>query len=327
MNEGKSPLMTVIITTIGSYESIRTTIKYLREQTVKEHLEVIIISHQLVVPESDRAGFGDFYNVIIIDADLERDLYDAWVRAVHVSQAPIVAFGENHAFPEPQWAEALTEAHKGPWAGVGSVIRNANPGSANSRAQLYMTYGRWTGPIESGEVEDLPGHNSSYKRSILLEYGSELKHMLIRTNIMNMDLRRRGHRLYMENRAAVNHINVSRASSILPDLFYNGQLYTAALVHYEKWPVPKRLYHALLEPLIMLRHFQGTLQSLERDGQMKDLVPAALPIIAAGLTAHFFGKLNGYAVGFGNAQEKINSYEFDRFKHLKREDIAELSKL
>ena len=319
--------MSVIITTIGGYESVRTVIEHLKMQTVADRLEVIIISPSMRLTAAEEAELKHFSNSIIMEADLDNGLSDAWVDAVNESRAPIVAFGENHAFPEQQWAEALIEAHKGPWAGVGSVIRNANPGSINSWAQLYMTYGQWTGPIGSGEAEDLPGHNSSYKRSILLEYGSELKHMLVRTNIMNMDLRARGYRLYMEERAAVVHINVSKTSSILPDLFYNGQLYTAALVHYKRWSVLKKIFHALLEPLIILRHFQGTMHSLDRDGQRKKLVPAALPIIIAGLTAHLFGKLKGYAAGFGNAQKKINSYEFDRFKHLTREDIAELSKL
>jgi hypothetical protein len=319
--------MSVIITTIGGYESVRTVIEHLKMQTVADRLEVIIISPPMRLTAAEEAELKHFNNSIIMEIDLDNGLYDAWVDAVNESRAPIVAFGENHAFPEPQWAEALIEAHKGPWAAVGSVIRNANPGSINSWAQLYMTYGRWTGPITSGEAEDLPGHNSSYKRSILLEYGSGLKHMLVRTNIMNMDLRARGYRLYMEERAAVVHINVSKTSSILPDLFYNGQLYTAALVHYKRWSVLKKIFHALLEPLIILRHFQGTMQSLDRDGQKKNLVPAAVPIIIAGLTAHLLGKLKGYAAGFGNAQKKINSYEFDRFKHLTREDIAELSKL
>ena len=190
-----------------------------------------------------------------------------------------------------------------------------------------MTYGPWTGPVESGESRDLPGHNSSYKRSILLEYGSELKYMLIRTNILNMDLRAKGHRLYMEKSAAVNHVNVSKTSSILPDLFYNGQLYTAALAHYKKWSFPKRVFHALLEPLIMLRYFQGTIHHLSRDGQKEKLIPAALPIIISGLTFHFFGKLKGYFTGFGNSQIKINSYEFDRYKHITIEEAARLSKL
>lgn len=327
MIENRPPLMSVIITTVGGYESVRTVIEHLKMQTVADRLEVIIVSPSMRLTAAEEAKLKHFSNSIIMEADLDNGLSDAWVDAVNESRAPIIAFGENHAFPEPQWAEALIEAHKGPWAAVGSVIRNANPGSINSRAQLYMTYGRWTGPIESGEAEDLPGHNSSYKRSILLEYGNELKYMLVRANIMHMDLRARGCRLYMEERAAVVHINVSKASSILPDLFYNGQLYTAALVHYKRWSVLKKIFHALLEPLIILRHFQGTMNSLDRDGQRKKLVPAALPIIIAGLTAHLFGKLKGYAAGFGNAQKKINSYEFDRFKHITREDIAELSKL
>lgn len=323
----RSPLISVIITTIGGYESVRTVIEHLKMQTVADKLELIIVSPSMKLTAAEAAGLINFNNFILLEADLETGLYDVWVTAVNVSRAPIVAFGENHAFPEPGWAEALIEAHNGPWAAVGSVIRNANPGSINSRAQLYMTYGRWTGPVESGEAEDLPGHNSSYKRSVLLEYGSELKHMLVRTNIMHMDLRARGYRLYMEKMAAVIHVNVSKTSSILPDLFYNGQLYTAALVHYKRWSVSKRFLHALLEPLIILRYFQGTVRDLTRDGQREKLVPAALPILTAGLTAHLLGKLKGYAAGYGNAQEKINSFEFDRLKHITGEDIAEISKL
>jgi hypothetical protein len=262
-----------------------------------------------------------------MEADLDSDLYDSWVRAVNRASAPVVVLGENHAFPEPEWAEALIEAHKGPWAAVGCVIKNVNPDSVNSWAQLYMTYGRYTEPVESGEINDLPGHNTSYKRSILLDYGDELRNMLIRTNIMHMDLRARGYRLYMENKAGTNHVNVSRTSSILLDLFYNGQLYTAALVQYKRWSISERILHSLLEPLIILKHFQGTLHAIRRAGQWNKLMPAALPIIVTGLSAHFLGKLCGYASGFGNTQEKINSFEFDRFKYITEQDIKRISNL
>lgn len=327
MSQDNPPLMSVIITSIGSYESVRTVIEHLRRQTVKENLEVIIVSPQMDVPESERAGFSDFYSVFFIEADLDRDLYDAWVGAVNKSHAPIVAFGENHAFPEPEWAEALIEAHKGPWAGVGSVIKNGNPDTINSWAQLFMTYGRYTEPIESGETDDLPGHNSSYKRSVLLGYGSDLGYMLIRANIMNMDLRARGHRLYMESKARVDHINVSRTSSIPIDLFYNGWIYTSALATYRMWSLPKRFLYALLEPLIILKHFRGTSEAMKRAGKWSELMPAALPIIVTGLTAHFVGKLIGYAVAFGNRQQKLNYFEFDRSKHITEQDIKRISNL
>jgi hypothetical protein len=190
-----------------------------------------------------------------------------------------------------------------------------------------MTYGRYTEPVEPGEINDLPGHNTSYKRSILLDYGDELRNMLIRTNIMHMDLRARGCRLYMENKARTNHVNVSKTSSIFFDLFYNGQLYTAALAQYKRWSISKRILHSLLEPLIILRHFQGTLQSIRRAGQWNQLIPTALPIIVTGLAAHFMGKILGYLIGFGNTQRRINSFEFDRFKYLTEQDIKHVSNL
>ena len=327
MKNDQPPLMSVIITTGPGYESIRTTIKYLKRQTVKESLEIIIVSPALEWSAAIEDEFKDFYSTTLIEADIDTELYDTWVTAVRRSNAPIVVFGENHAFPEPEWAEAIIEAHKGPWAAVGCVIKNVNPDSVNSWAQLYMTYGRYTEPVESGEINDLPGHNTSYKRSILLDYGDDLRDMLIRTNIMHMDLRARGYHLYMENKAKTNHLNVSKTSSILSDLFCNGQLYTAALAQYKRWSISKRILHALLEPLIILKHFRGTLQSIRRAGQWNQLIPAALPIIVIGLAAHFMGKLRGYVIGFGNAQQKTNSIEFDRFKYITEQDIKRVTNL
>ncbi|KAB2835464.1 MAG: glycosyltransferase family 2 protein, partial [Candidatus Dadabacteria bacterium] len=150
MKENRPPLLSVIITTVGGYESVRTVIEHLKKQTVADRLEVIIVSPPMRLTAAGEAELKHFGNTIIMEADMDNGLSDAWVDAVNESSAPIVAFGENHAFPVPEWAEALIEAHKGPWAAVGSVIRNANTGSINSWAQLFMTYGPWTGPIESG---------------------------------------------------------------------------------------------------------------------------------------------------------------------------------
>jgi len=68
----------------------------------------------------------------------------------------------------------VIEARTRPWDGAGCVFKNANPGTANSRAQLRMTYGQYTEPVTAGEVNDLPGHNGSYKQAALLEYGDRL---------------------------------------------------------------------------------------------------------------------------------------------------------
>lgn len=326
-NAGNPPLMTIIITTGGGYGSIRTTIEHLKKQTVCARLEIIILAPPVKWPDDLGEKLGCFHGYTVLEIDLDKGLYDAWADAVQKASAPVVAFGENHAFPEPGWAEAIIEAHKGPWAAVGCVFKNANPGSVNSWAQLYMTYGQYTEPVSAGEAGDLHGHNGTYKRDALLSYGSRLGTMLIRANILHMDMRSRGSRLYMEEKAALSHINISRSGSILEDLFYNGWLYTAALADYKKLSRLGRLKGIIMEPPIIAKHFLGTLGAMRRAGKSRELLPSALPIVIAGLAAHMLGKICGYAAGYGNAQKYINSFEFDRYRYITDKDIEHIEKL
>lgn len=324
---GSAPLMTIAITTASGYDSIRITIEHLKKQTVCGELEIIILAPPVEWPDDLGEKLGCFHGYTVLETDLDDGLYNAWAEAVGKARAPIVAFGENHAFPEPGWAEAVIEAHKGPWTAVGCVFKNANPGTVNSWAQLYMTYGQYTEPVLSGEAGDLHGHNGSYKRDALLNYGDRLGNMLIRANILHMDLRAKGHRLYMEDRASIYHVNVSKTVSILFDLFYNGWLYTAALADYKGLSRFERLKGIIMEPPIIAGHFLGTLGSIRRAGKTRELLPRALPIIASGLAVHMLGKMYGYVAGYGSAQKHINSYEFDRYKYITAEDIAHIEKL
>ena len=75
-------------------------------------------------------------------------------------------------FPEAGWAAALIAAHEGPWAVVGPAIRNANPATVVSWCDFVVGYGPWMDPVEAGPAPFLPGHNSCYKKAILLEYGT-----------------------------------------------------------------------------------------------------------------------------------------------------------
>jgi hypothetical protein len=38
----------------------------------------------------------------------------------------VVAFAEDHCYPDQHRAEALIAAHRGPWAADGPAMRNAN---------------------------------------------------------------------------------------------------------------------------------------------------------------------------------------------------------
>lgn len=53
---------------------------------------------------------------------------EARAAGIRQANAPVVAFVEDHSYPDPDWAERLIEAHRKLWAAVGPVMMvNANP--------------------------------------------------------------------------------------------------------------------------------------------------------------------------------------------------------
>ena len=134
-----------------------------------------------------------------------------------------MAIAETHAFPEPGWAEALIEAHHGPWAAVGPAIVNANPDSLISWANLFLDYGPWVELADGGPADDVPVHNSCFKRRVLLDYGRGLDEVLSTEHFLVQDLKARGHRLYMEPAARTAHLNTCQSPlTWLRERFYAG---------------------------------------------------------------------------------------------------------
>ena len=91
----------------------------------------------------------------------------------------------------------------------GPGVVNANPGSRVSWADFIIGYGPWAEPIDTGDVPFLPGHNSSYPREVLLDYGDRLESMLEAETVLHLDLGARGHRLLLCAAARRRHVNFS----------------------------------------------------------------------------------------------------------------------
>ncbi|MCL6546490.1 MAG: hypothetical protein K6T61_14805, partial [Bryobacteraceae bacterium] len=92
---------------------------------------------------------------------------------MRAASAPLVVMTEDHSLPEPGWAAALLEAHREHRAAVGPAIVNGNPESLLSWANVVIEYGEWLDPVQSRPVQHLPGHNTCYRRDVLLDYGEE----------------------------------------------------------------------------------------------------------------------------------------------------------
>lgn len=319
--QGKTPFLSVILATPAGYGTIRKTVSHLRSQTARSSLELVIVapSKALLNLEVDQLNGFACYQVVEIQKFLS--IGHANAAGIRQAAAPIVALAEDHCFPDPHWAENLIAAHQGSWAAVGPGVRNANPNTAVSWADLFIGYGPWLTPAPSREADFLPGHNTSYKREILLGYGDQLDAMMEAETVLHWDLREKGYRLYMESKASAAHTNFSLWSSWVPAQFFNGRLFAGARARQK--PLPWRIVFALGSPLIPIVRLWRIWAGLPSQ-DLKIRFLSCLHALMIGLAIDGMGQMVGYAFGTGNALDKVARFEVDRFKHIREQDRLDI---
>jgi hypothetical protein len=320
------PEMSVILVTPDHYETIRRTVSRLRAQTAHDRLELVIVAPSHEGLQLDEAELGGLHGFRVVEVGAAPSVAAGYAAGVREAGAPVVVFAEDHSYPAPDWAAALIEAHRKPWAAVGPVIVNANPESAVSWADFLMGYGPWLEPSPAGVVDYLPGHNSSYKREVLLELGPELDTMLNAESVLHSELLSRGHQLYLEPAARTFHFNFSRISSCLAGMFLHSRTFAAERARGGRWGPARRLAYTAASPLIpLVRLRRALLRDMRRSGA-RGVFPRVLPPMILVLLVSALGEALGYALGPGNAPDRVSSYEFHRDRHVTSQDRAAMAK-
>jgi hypothetical protein len=314
-------LISVVIATPDSFDVIRHTISYLARQTIRHSLEIVIVAPSRAQLKLNETPLPDpltkLMQVQIVEVGTIHSIGRANAAGIRHATAPVIALAEDHCFPDPQWAENLIRAHRGPWAAVGPAVRNANPKSAVSWADLLIGYGPWLWPATARELDFLPGHNTSYKRAHLLAYGEELEPMMEAETLLHWDLRKNGHRLFIDPSAQVAHINFSLWQSWLPVQFYNGRLFAGARVR--KMALWQRVLFVAGSPAIPGLRLWRIWTNL-RCGEQRRRFLSCLPALVIGLILDGVGQLVGYAAGVGRAVDQVARFEFYRLRHIRDED-------
>jgi glycosyltransferase involved in cell wall biosynthesis len=322
MIDKHSPKMSVIILAPDCYQTICKTMSCLRAQTVRDQLEIIIVRLSASTSPDGELDLTNFNNVRVIEIGPMNSTAKARAVGVRYAAAPVVAFAEDHSYPDPHWAEALIRTHQGSWAAVGPAICNANPTNTLSWTNLAIEYGPWLHPVTGGSVDHLPGHNSSYKRDLLLAYGPQLEAMLEAESILHWDLRNKGHQLYLEPAAKTFHLNYSSPIATLRLRFLGGRLFAAARARH--WSALRRLLYgggAVLIPLLRLRRVS---RDLRRAVRLRHSVRARSMLTVA-LALDTAGEMTGYLFGGGQTMRTLSDMEFHRIRYLSEDDRQRLA--
>jgi hypothetical protein len=317
LSADRRPELSVILPA-DVFDTIRDVVRCLAEQSARDLLELVVVSPSaaaLGLPEEVRKSFGAVQVVEVGEMGFA-ELYRARVAGVAAATAPVVVFAETHSFPEPGWAEALIEAHRGPWVGVGPVLLNANPESAVSWSNLLMDYGDWVGAGSPGPRPHVPGHNGAFKRDALLAYGPALADVLHPDTRLTDDLRARGHAMYFEPAARTRHLNVTRPGSWLVERLDAGREFAAGRAW--EWPLWRRLAYAAGSPLIPLVRLRRIAGDIRRIGSAPGLGPRILPALLVGLGVSAAGELVGYLFGPSRgAARRLAEIELHRARHVR----------
>ncbi len=314
------PALTVALLTPDAFTTVERTVRRVAAQEVASRIELL-----LVVPPSRRLHIDaevvrEFHSVRVVQGDFSGGSGVVRATAVRAAAAPIIAFAEDHCFPDPGWAEALLRAHGGPWCAVGPVVRNANPETLVSWADLLMSYGPWLAPGSSGERAHLPGHNTSYKVEPLRNLGPLLDELLEAETPLQWRLRAAGGRLYQEQGARVAHTNFSRWSTWVRVVFHAGRVFSATRAL--NWSAMHRVGFAVASPMVpfvrMVRHVaQGW-----RAGLPRILLARIVPVLFVGLACNAAGEAVGALTGAGASRARMLAWEFHRNAPSGRRDVA-----
>jgi hypothetical protein len=327
--EGGSPvvaeLAVVLVTTLGA-RTLRRTVRHLREQTIRDRIELVLVGPtEAALAELTTDDLAEFAAVRRVAVGPITNVDRSAAPGIRAATAPVVAIVEDHAYPEPAWAEAIVSAHRGPWAVVGPAVNNANPATGLSWTSHLLAYYNVMDPAPSGETRRVSRHNVTFKRAVLEPHFDRLEELLGRGGGLLPLLAAEGHRFYLEGRARIAHANPSRLPSLVELHLHAGRVSAASRSSLEGWSPAKRFAYVLgspLFPLLRLRHMLPKLRAPENS----HLLPRIAPALALGLVLDAVGQAIGFAAGPGRSEPRLDSFEYERLRHTNAADRELLSR-
>jgi hypothetical protein len=310
------PELSVVLVAGSGPAGIARTMRHLRAQTARRRMEVLIVAESSAGIDVAALGGGELAACRVVEVGPITARGAAAARGILAATSPIVGLIEDHSYPEPEWADALLRAHAGRWTGVGPAVGNANPESAASWVNYILGYGGFAPPLEAGERDLLPWHNSAYKRDAVTAFGDRLGPLLEWEGALQADLRSRGHALYLEPAAMTHHGNVSNVWSTVTLNLHRGRILGAQRAERERWPMWRRVLQAAafpLFPLLQLRHLRPAMRRLPVPPELRPRVHAGL-VATLGLLA--VAEAWGLLTGGGDAVAHLEDYELHRTRHL-----------
>lgn len=265
----------------------------LTRQTAASELELVLVTEHSLEPPAGTLAIRTVHT----PAGATR------AEGVLAASGEIVALGETHVVPSPDWARAVLDAHDGGAAVALPRMRNANPGTALSWAAFLLDYGRYAG--DAPPTTPVPTYNATVRRDALLAL-PDLGRALVPGLALDEDLRRAGARVTQISGATLAHVNLDRPVDWAHERLLGGLLLGRR--RGADFGRARRVAYALAAPLIALVIFSRALRA-PRAGAPRATLPALALACVLSASAEAVGYLGSGSAGPVRAERRMLEYE------------------
>ena len=292
-------------------ETASRTLECLRAQTIRDRLEIVLVStsgEPLGIAPDGLAGFSCH---VLVEPEAPLSLPSGRALGVRAARAPLVFVAETHGFPHPEMAERLLAAIRPPWTAAVPGFCNANPDGAVSWSNLISDYGQWLDALPGGERPTCPPYNTIFLRSFAVEALERDENALAPGYDLVARLRAGGHRIFGEPAAQLDHVNVSLRRTWLRQRFVAGR--SQAAVRVKSWSRYRRAAYALGSPLLPFVLLGRCARPFVAARRVHRIPWLTAPALVAGVVAVAAGELTAF-VGGGSPELHEAADEFELHK-------------
>lgn len=305
--------MSVVLVAGGESGIMARYVAHLARQTIASRIELVIVTGW---PDSTRVAeehAAALHSVRIEGAGLERRVGELRAQGVRCAAADYVMLAEDHCFPRADVAELLLAELEGGADVAGPRIACCNPALAASWTGYLAAYEPWIGEGETRNYPFLAGHNSAYRRAVLVEQGDRLGSFLTAEPALHWKLGDEGKRLRFVPAAVTRHVNQTGLHLLAWAMlrharnFGHNRAMTSGTL--KKWVY---VVASPLIPLVRLRRSVGPVMKHVPAGVSKARVLMNLAYVYA---AASLGEAWGMLRGPGSAELADWDIELDRTRY------------
>jgi glycosyltransferase involved in cell wall biosynthesis len=296
------PKISVVIASVNGPNYTDECLEALEKQTLKDQAEVIVVDccgdgvAQLIrqkYPQTRLIRFAERKTI-------------PELRAIGMKNArgDIIVITEDHCLAEPRWYERMLAAHQEHYGAIGGAVENdVSIKRVVDWAVYFCEYSKYLNPVPAGEVADIPGNNTSYRREFLAHIADMLEEGTFWENFLNGRLQEKGIKLYSDPSIIVYHKKVFGFRYFVSQRYHYGRSYAG--MRLGGAPYWKRLIYAAFCPLLPVLLIGRIGWRVWTKKRHRDRFLKSFPFLGLFTFCWAWGEFVGYLFGPGESLLKV----------------------